>query len=123
MTYNGASDTSYKFGSAVAVDGDGTHLFVGAMESHSTDETYIGGVYVYARAGVGASWVHGGLVIRPEHNCVGCANFHRAYFGSAISIQGDLMAVGAFDYEGTGAVFIYQGSVAAGRDSSAPVAQ
>ena len=127
-SYNGPSAQGYKFGSAVAVAGDGTNLFVGAMDSDSNEESQIGGVYVYTRDGVGSDWEHGGLIIRPELSCVtGCDDdddeLYKAHFGSALSIQGDLMAVGAFDYQGMGAVFIYQGSVPIGRDSSSPVAQ
>ena len=105
------------FGSAVAVDSDGTTLFVGAMDSSTNDYAKIGGVYIYTRGSVGAAWEDSGIVIRPEHpasaGCPAapCEDFQDAQFGSAISIQGDLMAVGAYNYEGMGAVFIYHRSV------------
>ena len=100
------------------MDSDGTTLFVGAMDSNTIAYSKIGGVHVYTRGSVGAVWQDSGTVIRPQNpasaGCASgspCADFQDAQFGSAISIQGDLMAVGAYNYQGMGAVFIYHRSV------------
>ena len=95
------------FGSAVAVDADGSNLYVGAMESGSNPyPSKMGEIFVYAWSGAWG-WTESGSFIRPDTD-VGGVSYDNINFGSSISIQGDIMAVGAHNFDGNGAAFIFQ---------------
>ena len=107
-TLPGPASQGYLFGSAVAVDGDGSNLYVGAMESRGNGyPSKMGEVYIYARSGAWG-WINSGTTfIRPDTTVNG-VNYDNINFGSSISIQGDVMAVGAYTFDGNGATFIFQ---------------
>lgn len=82
-----------RFGLAVDVSGD--RIAVGATGSNGSN----GKVYVFSRGPSG--WVEEEIVIP-----TGLTGGH--YFGSAVAIEGGLLAVGAFFEEGGGMVLVYR---------------
>ena len=104
---SGPASQAYLFGAAVAVDGDGSNLYVGAMESTSNAlPAKMGQVHVWTRSGAWG-WTDSGSFIQPDTNVAGAA-YDAMNFGCSISIQGDVMVVGAYTFEGTGGAFVFQ---------------
>ena len=93
------------------MDADGSHLYVGAARSDDSGVSDIGGVHVYVPDPVGQGWSDTGTVIRPLTRDWR-VNFDNTYFGTSISVQGNLMAIGAYGFDGNdGAVYIFSGLV------------
>ena len=94
------------------MDADGSHLYVGAERSNDSGDSNIGAVHVYVPGQVpGQGWSDTGTVIRPLTSG-GSVNYDNTYFGTSISVQGNLMAIGAYGFDGNdGAVYIFSGLV------------
>jgi hypothetical protein len=87
-------------GQSVSIDGD--RIAAGAPRLQIGDED-IGAVYVFRR--VGAAWVREAWIVAPD----AAADW---YFGSAVSLSGDRLAIGAEQADthvaNTGAVYVYE---------------
>ena len=93
------------------MDADGSHLYVGAAASDDSGYSNLGGVHVYVPDPVpGQGWLDTGTVIRPLTSG-GSVNYDNTYFGTSISVQGNLMAIGAYGFDSIGAVYIFSGLV------------
>lgn len=85
------------FGEALALDGD--RLAVGAPESALNGQTYIGGVFLFDRAG--EAWTLDTCFV---------ANHYGGNFGASVDVQGDRVLVGSWyerNGDGMGGAYVY----------------
>lgn len=89
-------ETAY-FGSAIATDGE--RVVIGARGANN----HHGAAYVFRREGL--RWIE-------EQILIGSASQGNSYFGSAVAIDGNIIVVGAYQYDGpalnTGAAYIFE---------------